>query len=81
MKYFVYGLIVLLGVLHHDSWWWDDSDTLVLGFIPIGLAYHALISIAAGVLWGMAAKYCWPAEVDVVESVSGAGGPPRGDHA
>ena len=37
----VYVGIVLLFVLHQDFWLWEDT-TLVFGFIPIGLAYHAL---------------------------------------
>ena len=65
MKAVVYGLIVLLAVFHQDWWWWDDSDTLVFGFIPIGLAYHATVSVAAAVLWAMAVKYCWPRDVDL----------------
>lgn len=63
MKKLVYGLIVLLAVLHQDFWWWDDSDTLVLGFVPIGLAYHAAVSLAAGILWALAVKHCWPEEM------------------
>ena len=59
MKKLVYGLIILLGILHQDWWWWD-SETLVFGFLPIGLAYQALISILAGVLWALAVHYCWP---------------------
>ena len=78
MKQLVYGLIVLLAMLHQDFWWWDDSDTLVFGFLPIGLAYHALVSVAAGVLWAMAVKFCWPADVDELDeaepiAVSGGG--------
>lgn len=66
MKYIIYGLIVLLAVVHQDYWWWD-SERLVFGFMPIGLAFHAGISIAAGVLWLGAVKYCWPENVDVPE--------------
>lgn len=83
MKAVTYGLIVLLAILHQDFWWWDDSETLVFGFVPIGLAYHAGVSIAAAVLWAMAIKYCWPAEADAVEedlhfaaSADSAGGRP-----
>ncbi len=65
MKRLVYGLIVLLAILHQDFWWWDDSDTLVMGFLPIGLAYHAGVSATAAVLWALAVKYCWPSDVDV----------------
>jgi hypothetical protein len=76
MKYLVFGLIVLLAILHQDFWWWDDSDTLVSGFLPIGLAYHAGVSIVAAVLWAMAVKYCWPHDAEVVEeeSAEAAGG-------
>lgn len=50
--------IVLL-VLHHDLWFWNNP-TLVLGFLPIGLAYHAMYSIAAAVLWAVAVRIAWP---------------------
>ncbi len=73
MKKLVYGLIILLAILHQDFWWWDDSKTLVFGFVPIGLAYHAGISAAAAILWAMAVKYCWPGDVDV--QTDAAGGP------
>lgn len=64
MKRVVYGLIVLLAIVHQDFWWWDDYEPLVLGFVPIGLAWHAGISLAAGVLWYLATIYCWPKELD-----------------
>ena len=44
-------LFAVLVVLHHDFWFWDDSQ-LVFGFLPIGLGYQILISIAASALWG-----------------------------
>ncbi len=74
MRGLVYGLIILLALLHQDFWWWDDSETLVFGFVPVGLAYHALLSLAAGVLWALAVKFCWPADVDVEETPAGQGG-------
>lgn len=64
MKKLVYALIVLLAVLHQDFWWWDNIEPLVFGFIPIGLAYHALVSILAAVLWALAIRYCWPKHLD-----------------
>ena len=42
------ALVVLLLVLHQDNWLWNDG-TLVFGFMPIGLLYHAGISMAASV--------------------------------
>lgn len=67
MRRLVYALIILLALLHQDFWWWDDSTTLVFGFLPIGLAYHALVSLLAGLLWAMAVIYCWPEDVDELD--------------
>ena len=69
MKVVVYALIVLLAIVHQDFWWWDKIDPLVFGFIPIGLAYHAGVSIVAAVLWAMAVKYCWPTGADAVDAL------------
>ena len=74
MRRLVYGSIILLALLHQDFWWWDDSDTLVFGFVPVGLAYHALLSLAAGMLWALAVKFCWPAGVDVEDTPARPGG-------
>lgn len=56
-------LFALLLVLHHDWWFWNDGH-LVFGFLPIGLGYHMLISVAAGLLWGWASFYAWPPELE-----------------
>jgi hypothetical protein len=66
-----YGLIILLAVFHQDFWWWDDYRPLIFGFIPIGLAYHAGVSIAAALLWALAVKVCWPVELDDDTPTSG----------
>lgn len=63
MRNVVYGLALLLAVLHHDFWFWD-SKTLVLGFLPIGLAYHALFSFAAAGVWALAVKFAWPTHIE-----------------
>lgn len=68
MKSLVIALIIALIVLHQDFWWWDDIEPLVFGFLPVGLAYHAFLSIAAAVVWALAVKFCWPKDVDVAES-------------
>ena len=65
MRKLIYSLIVLLALLHQDFWWWDRIDPLLFGFIPIGLTYHACVSVAAAVLWGLAVRHCWPTDVDV----------------
>ena len=65
MNRVVIALLILLAVLHQDFWYWDRIEPLVFGFIPIGLAYHIGVSMAAGILWAMAVHYCWPKDVDV----------------
>jgi hypothetical protein len=55
----VWGLVLALIVLHQDLWFWDNS-TLVFGFMPITLLYHAGISLGAGITWYLATKYAWP---------------------
>lgn len=69
MKYVVWGLVLALIILHQDVWFWTDK-TLVFGFIPIGLFYHACISLAAGITWYLATLYAWPAELEKAEAAS-----------
>lgn len=70
--YIVWGLVVLLIILHQDNWFWNDPR-LVFGFIPIGLFYHACLSIAASCTWFLAIKLAWPHHLEhEVESASAA---------
>lgn len=63
MKYVVWGLVVFLIAIHQDLWFWDDTS-LVAGFMPITLLFHAGISLAAGITWFLATKFCWPDVLD-----------------
>lgn len=67
MKYFIGFLVVLLMVLHHDVWNWNRIEPLWFGVIPVGLAHHVGISLAAGVVWFLAVMLCWPRNVDALE--------------
>ncbi len=67
MRILIWSLIVLLILAHQDFWYWQDA-TLVWGFFPIGLFYHVLVSIVAGILWFLATVFCWPK--DLVEEAS-----------
>lgn len=78
MKWLVVTLIVLLAVLHQDFWWWDDR-TPVFGFVPVGLAWHAGISLAAGIVGVLAVMFCWPRELDDEGAEGKAQGDARGD--
>ena len=59
----IYLAILLLALIHQDFWLWDDP-TLLFGFLPIGLAYHAFYSLLAALVWYLAVKHAWPADVE-----------------
>ena len=54
---------VALFILHHDVWNWN-KPTLVLGFLPAGLAYHAAYSLVAGLFWYLVTRFAWPHSVE-----------------
>jgi hypothetical protein len=62
-KALVWGLFLFLFIAHQDFWLWSD-DTLMMGFMPIGLAYHALFSVACSFLWALACFRTWPEELE-----------------
>jgi hypothetical protein len=65
----IWSLVVVLLVLHCDFWFWSDRS-LVLGFMPVGLFYQALISVLAALAWAVVVKYAWPTWIE--EWASGA---------
>lgn len=64
--------VAALYILHQDIWFWRSSY-LVFDFIPIGLFYHAVFSIAAALLMWLLVTYAWPShlEREVEETQSG----------
>ena len=48
MRWILYGLLVLLFLLHNDFWFWETPQ-IVLG-LPIGLLYHIGYCLAATLL-------------------------------
>jgi hypothetical protein len=77
MKLLLALLVVVLYVLHQDVWLWNDARPLVFGFLPIGLFYHAIYTIAvSGLMWLMV-RYAWPAHLE--REVEGADGSGRSD--
>ena len=61
MRYVVWGLLLMLVVLH-QSGIASDSTRLLFGFLPEGLAFHIGISLAAGVTWFLATRFAWPVD-------------------
>ena len=54
---------VILFALHQDSWNWGNTS-LVFGFLPVGLAYHAGYSITAALFWFLVSKFAWPHAIE-----------------
>lgn len=59
----IWILVAALFVLHQDFWFWSDR-TLVFGFMPVGLLYHAGFSVAAAMVWLGAVKFAWPSTIE-----------------
>jgi len=58
-------LVLILAVMHQDFWWWDN-ESLIFGFMPVGLGYHVLYSILAAGVWGLAIIWAWPVELEAL---------------
>jgi len=71
MNKVVWGLVVLLVILHQDNWLWDN-DTLIAGFMPITLLWHAGISLGAAFTWFLATKFAWPVTTEDASTDKGA---------
>ncbi len=65
MRYAIYGLVIVLIILHQDNWLWDDKR-LIFGFMPISLLYQAGISMGAAFVWFLATKFAWPHHLEKV---------------
>jgi hypothetical protein len=52
--------IAVVYILHQDWWNWTAAHPLAFGFLPIGLWYHALYTIAAAFLMAALVRWCWP---------------------
>ncbi len=63
MRLIIWMFVALLIILHQDFWNWESAET-VFGFMPIGLFYHACLSVAAGVVWWLACIFAWPEGAD-----------------
>jgi hypothetical protein len=63
--------IAALYVLHQDIWLWRSARPLVLGFLPIGLAYHVAYCLAAALLMWVLTRCAWPSGLDPSSPPSG----------
>jgi len=54
----------LVYALHQDFWFWRSARPLVLGFLPIGLAYHAFYTIGVSLLMLYLVRRHWPSHLE-----------------
>ena len=69
-------LVIAVYVLHQDFWNW--SSTRMIGFLPIGLAYHAMYSVLCALMMFTLVTCAWPAHLEVEESALQSSGGPGG---
>ncbi len=56
--------VAALYLLHQDIWFWDRARPLVLGFLPVGLFYHTVYSLAVAALMWALIRFAWPAHLE-----------------
>lgn len=60
-------LIAVVYLLHQDFWNWKKTEPFVLGFLPIGLAYHVGYSLVAAATMALLVRFAWPKQLDADE--------------
>ena len=59
----VFGIFIFLALAHQDFWFWDDPS-LVMGFMPVTLFYHAAYSLVAATFWALVIRFAWPSDLE-----------------
>jgi Protein of unknown function (DUF3311) len=72
-------LTLVLYALHQDVWLWRSARPLVFGFLPVGLFYHALYSVAAALLMWLLVAHAWPARLEAEVEAAAESHPPGPD--
>lgn len=55
--------VIVVAALHQDFWFWTDK-TLLLGFVPVGLAYHMGYCVMTALMMAALVKVAWPAHLE-----------------
>jgi len=67
------GLVTaLVYALHQDFWFWRTARPLVLGFMPIGLFYHAAYTVSISLFMWILVRTHWPAHLEEAHQPNGA---------
>ena len=65
------SLVVVLYLLHQDFWFWRTPRPLVFGFLPIGLFYHVVYTLAVVALMWLLVKFAWPSHLESASEEEG----------
>jgi hypothetical protein len=52
--------VLVFYALHQDVWFWRQARPLVFGFLPVGIAYHALYCLGASLIMWLLVDHAWP---------------------
>jgi hypothetical protein len=72
-------LVIIVGalyVLHQDFWFWRWAHPLILGFIPVGLFYHACYTVVTALVMWLLVKLAWPSHLEEETDSSSPSTPP-----
>jgi hypothetical protein len=72
-------LVIIVGalyVLHQDFWFWRRAHPLILGFIPVGLFYHACYTVVTALVMWLLVKRAWPSHLEEETDCSSPSTPP-----
>ena len=75
MRVVAVAAVVVLYILHQDFWFWREARPLVFGFLPIGLFYHAIFTLASSAVLWLLVAFAWPSHVEAEPSGAGRGAP------
>ena len=59
-------LVLGLYVLHQDWWNWTSARHLLFGFLPLGLGYHAIFSVASSICMALLVRLAWPSHLEAL---------------
>jgi hypothetical protein len=68
MRLILPGIVIAVYLLHQDLWFWKTARPLVLGFLPIGLFYHAVFCLLCSAVMTLLVKFAWPVHFDETAS-------------
>ena len=71
-------VVVVLYLLHQDFWFWREARPLVFGFLPVGLAYHAVYCLAVTALMWTLTRVAWPSHLEDATRETARDGPALG---